>query len=448
MTTTPVFQTKTGLTREVVEEISRMKDEPPWMLEFRLKGLQQFLEKPLPTWGGDLSAINFDAISYHTRPDRRGETSEDLPGYIKDTFDRLGIPEAERNYPAGARAQYDADAVYDSLRQELVKQGVTFLDTDAGLREHPDLFERYFGTLIPPSDNKFAALNSAVWSGGNFVFVPSGVQVEVPLEASFRINAARAGRFERTFIIAEEGSCLHYLEGCTAPSYAPDSLRSAVVEIFVKKGARVRYTAIQNWSHNVYNLVTKRAAAYQDARMEWIDCNLGSRLTMKYPSVYLMEPGARGEVLSVAFAGHGQHQDVGGKVLHMAPNTSSSIVVRSISQGDGHTSYRGLVKVYPGARDVKSSVRCDALILDEDGHSDIYPTMEIDEDDVTIGHEATVSRLGEEQLFYLMSRGLSETEAATLIVNGFIEPIVKELPMEYAVELNRLIQLQMADAVG
>ena len=445
----PVFQSKKGITREMVEEMSLMKGEPDWMLQHRLKALEIFFKKPMPTWGGDLSNIDFDEIFYYIKPaERQGETWEDVPSYIKDTFDKLGIPEAEKKFLAGVGAQYDSEVVYHNLREDLVKQGVIFVDTDTGLREHPEIFKKYFGTLIPPSDNKFAALNSAVWSGGSFVFVPKGVHVEVPLQAYFRINAKNAGQFERTLIIAEEGSYVHYVEGCTAPSYSTDSLHSAVVEIFVEKGARVRYTTIQNWSYNVYNLVTKRAAAYQDATMEWVDGNLGSKLTMKYPSVYLMEPGAHGEILSVAFAGHLQHQDAGGKVVHVAPNTSSTIISKSISKDDGRTSYRGLVKVYPGAHDVKSFVRCDALMLDEEARSDTYPTMEIDEEDVSIAHEATVSRMNEEQMFYLMSRGLSETDASSLIVNGFIEPIVKELPMEYAVELNRLIQLQMADSVG
>ncbi len=445
----PFFQSQKGLTKEVIEQISQMKGEPEWMLEFRLRAYEQFLKKPMPAWGGDLSAINFDEIYYYIKPtDRQGETWEDVPAYIKDTFDKLGIPEAEKKFLAGVGAQYDSEVVYHNLREDLEQKGVIFVDTDTGLREHPEIFKEYFGTLIPSSDNKFAALNSAVWSGGSFVYVPKGVKVDVPLQAYFRINAKNAGQFERTLIIAEEGSYVHYVEGCTAPVYASDSLHSAVVEIFVKKGARVRYTTIQNWSYNVYNLVTKRAAAYEDAIMEWVDGNLGSKLTMKYPSIYLMEPGARGEVLSVAFAGKGQHQDAGGKVVHVAPNTSSTIVSKSISRDGGRTSYRGLLKVYPGATGVKSFVRCDALMIGDDSRSDTYPTMEVDEEDVTIGHEATVSKVGDEQLFYLMSRGLTETEATTLIVNGFIEPIVKELPMEYAVELNRLIQLQMAGSIG
>jgi len=445
----PFFQAKKGLTRETVEELSRMKGEPDWMLQFRLRSLEQFWKKPMPTWGGDLSDIDFDEIYYYVKPtDGQGQTWEDVPSYIKDTFDKLGIPEAEKKFLAGVGAQYDSEVVYHSLREDLEKKGVVFLDTDTGLKEYPEIFKEYFGTLIPPSDNKFAALNSAVWSGGSFVYVPKGVKVDVPLQAYFRINAKNAGQFERTLIVAEEGSYVHYVEGCTAPVYASDSLHSAVVEIFLKKGARVRYTTIQNWSYNVYNLVTKRAAAYEDAIMEWVDGNLGSKLTMKYPSIYLMEPGARGEVLSVAFAGKGQHQDAGGKVVHVAPNTSSTIVSKSISRDGGRTSYRGLLKVYPGATGVKSFVRCDALMIGDDSRSDTYPTMEVDEEDVTIGHEATVSKVGDEQLFYLMSRGLTETEATTLIVNGFIEPIVKELPMEYAVELNRLIQLQMAGSIG
>ena len=445
----PFFQAKKGLTRETVEELSRMKGEPDWMLQFRLRSLEQFWKKPMPTWGGDLSDIDFDEIYYYVKPtDGQGQTWEDVPSYIKDTFDKLGIPEAEKKFLAGVGAQYDSEVVYHSLREDLEKKGVVFLDTDTGLKEYPEIFKEYFGTLIPPSDNKFAALNSAVWSGGSFVYVPKGVKVDVPLQAYFRINAKNAGQFERTLIVAEEGSYVHYVEGCTAPVYASDSLHSAVVEIFVKKGARVRYTTIQNWSYNVYNLVTKRAAAYEDAIMEWVDGNLGSKLTMKYPSIYLMEPGARGEVLSVAFAGKGQHQDAGGKCVHVAPNTSSTIVSKSISRDGGRTSYRGLLKVYPGATGVKSFVRCDALMIGDDSRSDTYPTMEVDEEDVTIGHEATVSKVGDEQLFYLMSRGLTETEATTLIVNGFIEPIVKELPMEYAVELNRLIQLQMAGSIG
>ncbi len=445
----PVFKAEKGLSAKVIEDISRGKGEPQWMLDFRLKALDTFLKKPMPNWGGDMSGIDFDDIYYYIKPaERQGDSWEDIPSYIKDTFDKLGIPEAEKKYLAGVGAQYDSEVVYHSLREDLVKQGVVFVDTDTGLREHEDIFREYFGKLVPPGDNKFAALNSAAWSGGSFVYVPKGVRVEVPLQAYFRINAKNAGQFERTLIVAEEGSYVHYVEGCTAPIYSSDSLHSAVVEIYVKEGARVRYTTIQNWAYNVYNLVTKRSAAYKDAIMEWVDGNLGSKLTMKYPSIYLMEPGARGDILSVAFAGKGQHQDAGGKVVHMAPNTSSNIVSKSISKGGGRTSYRGLVKVHPGATNVKSFVRCDALMIDEASRSDTYPTMEIDEEDVSIGHEASVSKVGEQQLFYLMTRGLSDTEATTMIVNGFIEPIVKELPMEYAVELNRLIQLQMEGSIG
>ena len=373
---------------------------------------------------------------------------DDVPEYIKDTFDKLGIPEAERQFLAGAGAQYDSEVVYHNIREDLEKQGVIFVGMDQGLAEHEELVREYFGTLIPPGDNKYAALNSAVWSGGSFIYVPPGVHVDVPLQAYFRINTENMGQFERTMIIADEGSYVHYVEGCTAPTYSTDSLHSAVVEIVVKKNARVRYTTIQNWSNNVYNLVTKRAYAYENAVMEWVDGNLGSKLTMKYPSVYLMGEGAHGEILSLAFAGDGQHQDAGGKVVHVAPNTSSAIVSKSVSRGAGRTSYRGLLKVYEGATNSTSAVRCDALLLDERSRSDTYPTMEVDEERVNIGHEASVSKLGEDQLFYLMSRGISEEEAAKMVVNGFVEPIVKELPMEYAIELNRLIELQMEGSVG
>jgi Fe-S cluster assembly protein SufB len=444
-----LFKSGKGLTTEIVNQISEMKNEPDWMRKFRLRSLEIFRQKPLPEWGGDLSGVHFDNIHYYVRPSEKPSRSwEEVPEYIKNTFDKLGIPEAERKFLAGVGAQYESEVVYHSLREDLEKQGVIFLDTDSGLREHPGLFREYFGTVIPPADNKFSALNSAVWSGGSFIYVPKGVKVEIPLQAYFRINTENMGQFERTLIIADEGSYVHYVEGCTAPTYSTDSLHSAVVEIICKKGSRVRYTTIQNWSTNVYNLVTKRAAAYGDAVMEWVDCNLGSKLTMKYPSIYLMEPGARGDILSVAFAGRDQHQDAGGKIVHVAPNTSSSVISKSISKDGGRTSYRGLLKVYPGATGVKSNVRCDALLLDEDSRSDTYPSIEIEENQVTIGHEATVSKVGDEQLFYLMSRGLSETEAATLIVNGFIEPITKELPLEYAVEMNRLIQLEMAGSVG
>ncbi len=438
-----------GLSEQIVEQISRLKGEPDWMREFRLNAYRTFVAKPMPQWGGDLSEIDFDKIYYYIKP-KGGNARDwdDVPEYIKRTFDKLGIPEAERKYLAGVGAQYDSEVVYHNIREDLARKGVVFLDTDSGLREYPELFREYFGTVIPPGDNKFAALNSAVWSGGSFIYVPPGVKVDVPLQAYFRINAEKAGQFERTLIIADEGSWIHYVEGCTAPTYSADALHSAVVEIIVKKGARVRYTTIQNWAPNVYNLVTKRAVAYEDAIMEWVDGNLGSRLTMKYPAVYLMGEGAKGEVLSLAFAGAGQHQDAGAKIVHVAPNTSSTITSKSLSKNGGRSSSRGLLKVYPGATGVKSSVRCDALLLDEASRSDTYPTMEIEEQDATIGHEASVSRIGEEQLFYLMSRGLSEEEAAAMIVYGFIEPIVKELPMEYAVEMNRLIQLQMEGAVG
>jgi Fe-S cluster assembly protein SufB len=444
-----VFRMAKGLNHQVVEQISEIKSEPEWMRKFRLKSLDHFFKRPLPTWGGDLSGIDFDDIYYYVRPtEKSSESWEDVPADIKNTFDRLGIPEAERKFLAGVGAQYDSEVIYHKVREDLAKQGVIFLDMDGGLREHPDIVKQYFGTVVPYSDNKFAALNSAVWSGGSFVYVPAGVRVEIPLQAYFRINSQNMGQFERTLIIAEEGAYVHYVEGCTAPTYTTNSLHSAVVEIIVKRGARVRYTTIQNWSKNVYNLVTKRAAAYADATMEWVDGNLGSQLTMKYPAVLCMEPGARAEVLSVAYAGDGQHQDAGAKVTHLAPYTSSSIVSKSISKGTGRTSYRGLLQVQPGAHHVKSNVRCDALLLNETSRSDTYPTMKIAERQVQIGHEATVSKVNEEQLFYLMSRGLTENEAYTMIVSGFIEPISKELPMEYAVELNRLIQLEMDKSVG
>jgi Fe-S cluster assembly protein SufB len=444
------FKANKGLTPELVNMISDMKDEPQWMREFRLHALDLFNAKSDPPWGSELlKEIEFDNIHYFVRATDRDERSwDDVPEYIRNTFDKLGIPEAEKKFLAGVGAQYDSEVVYHNIREDLEKLGVIFLGTDQALREYPEIFQEYFGTIIPPGDNRFAALNSAVWSGGSFIYVPKGVKVDVPLQAYFRINTENMGQFERTLIIADEGSQVHYVEGCTAPVYSSDSLHSAVVEIIVKKGARVRYTTIQNWSNNVYNLVTKRAAAYQDAVMEWVDGNLGSKLTMKYPSVYLMEPGAHGEILSLAFAGAGQHQDAGGKIVHVAPNTTSTIISKSLSKDGGRTSYRGLLKVAEGAHHVKSTVRCDALLLDEQSRSDTYPTMEIDGPDVAIQHEAYVSKLGEDQLFYLMSRGMSEDAAAKMIVNGFVEPIVKELPMEYAVELNRLIELQMEGAIG
>lgn len=446
---TYVFKSCKGLDREIVEQISAMKGEPKWMLEFRLKALDHFMKRPMPTWGGDLSNLNLDDIYYYVKPaESEGRSWDDVPETIKNTFDRLGIPEAERKFLAGVGAQYESEMVYHRVQEHLEKQGVIFVSIEDGLRQHPDLFREYFGTVIPIEDNKFAALNSAVWSGGSFIYVPPGVKIDLPLQAYFRLNVANIGQFERTLIIADEGAQIHYVEGCTAPIYSTDSFHSGVIEIVVKKNARVRYTTIQNWSVNVYNLVTQRALVHEGATMEWVDANLGSKLTMKYPSCYLLGPGAHGEILSMAFAGPGQHQDAGGKVLHFAPHTSSKITSKSISKGSGRASYRGLLKVYKGATDVKSNVVCDALLLDSQARSDTYPYIEIDEDDVTVGHEASVSKVGEEQLFYLMSRGLSEEEATTMVVSGFIEPLVKELPMEYAIEMNRLIQLQMEGSIG
>lgn len=444
-----VFKSRKGLDATIVEEISRMKKEPQWMLDYRLKALTIFEKKPLPTWGGNVGDIDFQDIYYYVKPtSEEAKSWDDVPADMKRTFDKLGIPEAEQKFLSGVGAQYDSEVVYHKIKESLEKQGVLFLSADHGLQEHPELFKQYFGTIIPSTDNKFAALNSAVWSGGSFIYVPKGVHVDVPLQAYFRINTRDMGQFERTLIIVDEGAYVHYVEGCTAPIYSSDSLHSAVVEIVVKKGGRCRYTTIQNWSNNVYNLVTKRALAYENATMEWVDGNLGSKLTMKYPAVYMMEPGAHGEILSIAFAGKGQHQDAGAKVVHCAPNTSSKIISKSISKDGGRAGYRGLVKVQKGAVNSRSTVNCDALILDEESRSDTYPYMEIEEDQVSIGHEATVSKIGDEQVFYLMSRGISEEEAAAMIVSGFIEPIVKELPMEYAVEMNRLIQLQMEGSVG
>jgi len=443
------FKSAKGLNEKIVAQISEMKGEPSWMRDFRLKSLRLFQNRPMPTWGADLSGIDFDDIYYYIKPvPQQGKTWNDIPPEIKDTFDRLGIPQAEQKYLAGVTAQYESEAVYHKVREDLEKLGVIFTDMDTALREYPDLIKEHFGTIIPPSDNKFASLNSAVWSGGSFVYVPANVRVEIPLQAYFRINAQNMGQFERTLIIAEPGSYIHYVEGCTAPTYASDSLHSAVVEIKVKEGARVRYTTIQNWSKNVYNLVTKRAAAYRDATMEWVDGNLGSKVTMKYPAVLLMEPGARGDVLSVAFANNGMHQDAGPEINPLAPHTTSQILSKSVSKGTGRASYRGLIRINPGAHHTKSSVRCDALLLDENARTDTYPTIRVEENQTEIGHEATVSKVGEDQLFYLMSRGLDESEAYSLIVNGFIEPITKELPMEYAVELTRLIKLQLEGAVG
>jgi len=446
---TYVFKSSKGLSREIVEKISQMKGEPDWMLEFRLKGLEHFQKRPMPTWGGDLTKLNLDDIYYYVKPSNgEGKSWDDVPDSIKTTFDRLGVPEAERKFLAGLGAQYESEMVYHSIQDHLAKQGVIFVSIEDGLRLYPDLFREYFGTVIPIEDNKFAAINSAVWSGGSFVYVPKGVKVDLPLQAYFRLNLANIGQFERTIIVADEGAQVHYVEGCTAPQYTTDSFHSGVIEIVVKKGARVRYSTIQNWSNNVYNLVTQRAIVHEDATMEWVDANLGSKVTMKYPSCYLVGKGARGEILSMAFAGPGQHQDAGGKVIHFAPYTSSKITSKSISKGGGRASYRGLLKVYKGAHHVKSNVVCDALLLDPQSRSDTYPYIEIDEEDVNIGHEASVSKVGEEQLFYLMSRGLSKEAATTMVVSGFIEPLVKELPMEYAVEMNRLIQLQMEGSIG
>jgi Fe-S cluster assembly protein SufB len=444
-----VFKSRRGLDHEVVREMSKIKGEPEWMTNFRLKALDIFFKKPMPTWGADLSDIKFDDIYYYIKPSEKSARSwDDVAPDVKRTFDRLGIPEAEQKFLSGVGAQYESEMIYHSVRKDLEDKGVIFLSTDDGLRQYPELFKEYFGTIIPSTDNKFAALNSAVWSGGSFVYVPKGVKVEMPLQAYFRINAQSSGQFERTLIIVDEGAYVHYVEGCTAPTYSEDSLHSAVVEIIVKKGGRCRYTTIQNWSTNVYNLVTKRAAAYENATMEWVDGNLGSKVTMKYPAIYLMEPGAHGEVLSIAFAGKGQQLDAGGKVVHGAPKTTSKIISKSISKDGGRSSYRGLLKVYKGAHGSKSSVVCDALLIDDKSRSDTYPVIEIDEDDVTIGHEASVSKVGEEQLFYLMSRGIPEDQAEGLVVAGFIEPLVKELPMEYAIELNRLVQLQMEGSIG
>ncbi len=444
-----VFKSKRGLSREVVEQISSMKSEPEWMREFRLRALSIFESKKMPQWGADLSTINFENIFYYIKPTQKQGTSwKDLPKDIRDTYDAIGIPEAERKFLAGVTAQYESEAVYHSFQKQWEDKGVIFCDMDTGLRKYGDIVKSYFGRSIPPADNKFASLNSAVWSGGSFIYVPPGVSVDIPLQAYFRINAANMGQFERTLIIVDEGAYVHYVEGCTAPVYSTDSLHAAVVEIFVKKRARCRYTTIQNWSSNVYNLVTKRAFVEEEGIMEWVDGNIGSKITMKYPSCYLVGRGARGEVLSLALANSGQHQDAGGKLMFLAPDTSGEIISKSVSVNGGRTSYRGLVKVINRAERVKCNVRCDALILDEASRSDTYPTMQVDEKNVTIGHEASVSRINEAQLFYLMSRGLSEVEATSTIVNGFIEPIVKEIPLEYAVELNRLIQLNMEGAVG
>ncbi len=443
-----VFQTRKGLDREIVEQISAKKEEPEWMLEFRLKALEHFQQRPMPTWGGDIS-LNLDEIYFYTKPTEEESRSwDDVPDDIKRTFDRLGVPEAEQKFLAGVGAQYESEMVYHNVLDHLKEQGVIFVSIEDGLKHHPDLFREYFSTIIPIEDNKFSALNSAVWSGGSFVYIPPGVKVDLPLQAYFRINTADAGQFERTIIIVDEGAQVHYVEGCTAPTYTTDSFHSGVIEIVVKKGARCRYTTIQNWSNNMYNLVTQRAMVHENATMEWVDANLGSKLTMKYPSCYLVGEGAHGEILSMAFAGKGQHQDTGGKVIHVAPNTSSKITSKSISKDTGRASYRGLLKVYPEAENSRSNVVCDALLLDADSRSDTYPYIEIDAQDVSVGHEASVSKVGEDQLFYLMSRGLSEEQASGMVVSGFIEPLVKELPMEYAIEMNRLIQLQMEGSIG
>jgi len=438
-----------GLNKKVVEEISMMKNEPGWMTDFRLRSLELFYQKPMQNWGGDLSDLNFDDITYYVKPsEKQGKTWDEVPEEIKNTFDKLGIPQAEQKYLAGVSAQYESEVVYHSMRQDLIDQGILFTDTDGALRDYPEIFREYFSTIIPPEDNKFAALNSAVWSGGSFIYVPKGVKCEVPLQAYFRINSENMGQFERTLIIVDEGASVHYVEGCTAPIYSTNSLHSAVVEIVVKDGGRCRYTTIQNWAPNIYNLVTKRAVAHKDATMEWVDGNIGSKLTMKYPSVYMVGEGAKAMVLSIAVAGKGQHQDAGAKVVHNAPNTTSTIISKSISKHGGKTTYRGLASFGPNAHGAKSNIKCDTLIFDENSTSDTIPYNEIMNDNVQLEHEATVSRVSEEQLFYLMSRGISEEDATRMIVMGFIEPFTKELPMEYAVEMNRLIKFEMAGSVG
>jgi Fe-S cluster assembly protein SufB len=444
-----IYKSRKGLDHEIVEQISAMKGEPEWMLKFRLKALDHFLKRPMPTWGVDLSGLDLNNIYYYVKPTEDQASSwDDVPENIKNTFDRLGIPEAEQKFLAGVGAQYESEMIYHSIQENLKKIGVIFVSIDDGLRLYPDLFREYFSTVIPIEDNKFSALNSAVWSGGSFVYVPPGVKVDLPLQAYFRLNIANIGQFERSLIIADEGAQVHYVEGCTAPTYTTDSLHSGVIEIVVKKGARVRYTTIQNWSTNVYNLVTQRAVVHEDGVMEWVDSNLGSKVTMKYPSCYLVGERAHGEILSMAFAGRGQTLDAGGKMLHFASNTSSKITSKSISKDGGRSSYRGLVKVAQGVKNVRSNAVCDALILDPQSRSDTYPYIEVENENTSIGHEASVSKVNEAQLFYLMSRGLSQEEASTLIVSGFIEPLVKELPMEYAIEMNRLIQLQMEGTVG
>jgi len=444
-----VFKSKKGLDENIVSQISQMKEEPEWMLKFRLKALEHFQARPTPTWGPDLSTLDLDDIYYYVKPtDEEGKTWDDIPESIKDTFERLGIPEAEQKFLAGVGAQYESEMIYHSIHEQLEEQGVIFKSIENGLKEHPELFREHFGKIIPYTDNKYAALNSAVWSGGSFVYIPPGLKVDLPLQAYFRLNVANIGQFERTIIIADEGSQVHYVEGCTAPQYTTDSFHSGVIEIIVKKNARVRYTTIQNWSNNVYNLVTQRARVEENGTMEWVDANLGSKVTMKYPSCFLVGKGAHGEILSIAFSGKGQQHDTGGKVIHLAPDTSSKIISKSISKDGGRASYRGLLRVNKGNTNVKSNVVCDALLLDDHSRSDTYPYIEVDEQDVNIGHEASVSKVEDEQLFYLMSRGLSEEEATSMVVSGFIEPLVKELPMEYAIEMNRLIQLQMEGSIG
>jgi Fe-S cluster assembly protein SufB len=444
-----VHLSKKGLTKDTVREISKLKDEPEWMLNFRLRAYDVFMKKPMPQWGGDLNKIDFQNIYYYAKASEKTEKNwDDVPDNVKNTFDKLGIPEAEKKFLAGVGAQYESEVVYHNLREDLAKQGVLFLDTDAALKEQPEIFKKYFAKIIPPEDNKFAALNSAVWSGGSFIYIPPGVKVDMPLQAYFRINAENIGQFERTLIIADEGSEVHYIEGCTAPVYSSESLHSAVVELVAHKDAKLRYTTIQNWSNDVYNLVTKRAYAYEGATVEWIDGNIGSKLTMKYPGIYLMGRKAYGETLSVAFAGKNQHQDTGAKMVHLAPDTTSKITSKSVSRANGRSTYRGLLRVRKGATNVKSTVRCDALLLDDTSKTDTYPYMEINQEDATVTHEATVGKIGDEQIFYLMSRGFTEEEALSLIVNGFMEPFTKELPMEYAVELNRLIKLEMDNSVG
>ncbi len=446
---THVFQTERGLSEKVVRQISEKKNEPEWMLDFRLKAYKHYINRPMPNWGPDISELDMDEIYFYTKPSEgEGKSWDDVPDTIKDTFGKLGIPEAEQKFLAGVGAQYESEMVYHSIQEHLEKQGVIFKSIENGLQDHEELFKEYFSKIIPIEDNKFAALNSAVWSGGSFVYIPPGVQVEMPMQAYFRINQADQGQFERTIIIVDEGAEAHYVEGCTAPIYTSDSLHSGVIEIIVKKNARFRYTTIQNWSNNMYNLVTQRAIVEEGGTMEWVDANLGSKITMKYPSCYLMGEGAHGEILSLGFAAVGQHQDTGGKMIHNASNTSSKITSKSISKSNGRASYRGLIKVAEGLEKIRSNVVCDALLLDPESQSDTYPYIEIDSKDVNIGHEASVSKVGVEQLFYLMSRGLSEEEAAGMVVSGFIEPLVKELPMEYAIEMNRLIQLQMEGSIG